>query len=165
MPIDKSFVFSINSIFVASASLLSLIAFICVISGRTNICDDIYGGAAYSFFEFVSVSVFLTLLFSWLFYTLTLSRRVFLRRIPWVLIDLVYNAVFIVFYLIANIVIAVKSCDKDSNKAGSVFGFLAMFCMVGVSIFQFRLLKIQRVDAPPPESSREQPAEPAREQY
>ena len=34
--------------------------------------------------------------------------------------DLIYCAVYILFYFIADCVLAAQSCGKDSNKAGAV---------------------------------------------
>ena len=65
--------------------LISLIAFICCASGRSEHCDDSYS-STYNYFEFVSISCFLTVVGLWFFFTLTLDRRVFFKLIPWPLV-------------------------------------------------------------------------------
>nr|KAG5712961.1 hypothetical protein BaRGS_021755 [Batillaria attramentaria] len=137
IPIDRAYVKSIVGILKVVAALISLIAFICCASGRSDNCDDAYS-STYNYFEFVSITCFLTIIALWFFFVLTLNRRVFFKLVPWPLVELIYLAVFIIFYLIANIVIAAQSCGKDSNKAAAAFGFFALFALAGHAFFTFR---------------------------
>ncbi|CAL1536519.1 unnamed protein product [Lymnaea stagnalis] len=136
-PVDRLYVKSLCSILKIAASFLSLIAFICCASGRSDNCDDSYS-STYNYFEFVSISAFITLMIFWLLYTLTLTSRLFFKLIPWKLVDLAYLILYIVLYLIADIVLAAQSCDKDSNRAGAAFGFFALFCLCANVFFAFR---------------------------
>ena len=47
----------------------------------------------------------------------------FIPHISCMFQDLIYCAVYIVFYFIANCVLAAQSCGKDNNKAGTVSYF------------------------------------------
>ncbi|XP_059172345.1 CKLF-like MARVEL transmembrane domain-containing protein 4 [Physella acuta] len=136
-PIDRSYVKSISSILKVAAACIALIAFICCASGRSDVCDKSYS-STYNFFEFVTMSSFITLLILWFFFALTLNTKLFFKLLPWTLIDLGYLILYIVLYLIANIVLAAQACGKDSNKAGAAFGFFAMFCLCGNFFFVFR---------------------------
>ncbi|XP_055891291.1 CKLF-like MARVEL transmembrane domain-containing protein 4 [Biomphalaria glabrata] len=136
-PIDRTFVKSINSILKVAAAILSLIAFICSASGRSDNCDDSYS-STYNYFEFVTMSAFITLMILWFLYALTLHTKLCFKLVPWKLVDLGYLIVYLVLYLIANIVISAQSCGKDSNKAAAAFGFFAFFCLCGHVFFAFR---------------------------
>ncbi|BFZ13079.1 hypothetical protein BsWGS_16118 [Bradybaena similaris] len=146
IPVDRSYVFSLNSVLKIASAFLSLIAFICVASGREAVCDIVYA-SSYNYFEFVSMSLFLTLLLSWLLNTLTLTKRMFMRLLPWIFIDLIYCGIYIILYIIADIVVAAQSCGKDNNKAGSAFGFFATGCLIAIGIFLFLALRQTRQEA------------------
>ncbi|KAK3732041.1 hypothetical protein RRG08_026428 [Elysia crispata] len=147
IPIDKTYVKSIIGILKVVAAVLSLIAFICVASGRSENCDDKYS-STYNYFEFVSISAFFTLLIFWMIHTITLSSRLFFKLVPWLLVDLIYCAVYIVFYFIANCVLAAQSCGKDNNKAGTAFGFFVLFCYGGNAFLGFRDWQSSRQQRP-----------------
>lgn len=146
IPIDRAYVKSIIGIIKVVMAILSLIAFICCASGRSENCDDAYS-STYNYFEFVSISCFLTAITLWFFFVLTLDRRVFFKLIPWPLVELIYCAVYAIFYLIADIVIAAQSCGKDSNKAAAAFGFFAFFAVGAHIFFTFRQWRESRAAA------------------
>lgn len=133
IPIDRGYVKSLVSLLKVVLGLLSLIAFICAASGRTADCDHAYA-STYNFFEFTSISSFLTIFTLWFFFTLTLDRRICFKLLPWRILELVYLAIYAIFFLIASITIAAQACGKDSNKAASAFGFFSL-AVVGVHIF------------------------------
>lgn len=137
IPIDRAYVKSLVGILKVVIAILSLIAFICCASGRSENCDDEYS-STYNFFEFVSISCFLTILFLWFFFVLTLHTRVFFKIIPWMLVELIYLAVYALFYVLASIIIAAQACGKDSNKAAAAFGFFTFFAIVGHGFLTFR---------------------------
>ncbi|KAH9491650.1 hypothetical protein Btru_030586 [Bulinus truncatus] len=136
-PVDRTYVKSINSLLKVAAAILSLIAFICSAAGRSDNCDDSYS-STYNFFEFVAMSCFITIMILWLMFTLTLQTKLCFKLLPWKLVDLGYLIIYIVLYLIADIVIAAQSCGKDSNKAAAAFGFFVFFCLCGLVFFAFR---------------------------
>ncbi|KAL8575942.1 hypothetical protein ACOMHN_027340 [Nucella lapillus] len=138
IPVDRAYVKSLLGILKVVISILSMIAFICCASGRSENCDDQYS-STYNFFEFTSISCFLTILFLWFFFVLTLHRKVFFKAIPWTLVELCYLAVYAIFYAIGSIVIAAQSCEKDSNKAAAAFGFFNLFAIGGHGFFTFRV--------------------------
>jgi hypothetical protein len=146
IPIDKTYVLSLNSALKIAATFLSLIAFICVAAGRSEACDRSYS-STYNYFEFVSISAFLTLIIFWLLYTLTLTRRLCMKLLPWVFVDLIYCVIYIILYIIADIVLAAQSCGKDSNKAGCAFGFFALFCIIANAVFLFLDWRRARLEA------------------
>ncbi|GFO05919.1 cklf-like marvel transmembrane domain-containing protein 4 [Plakobranchus ocellatus] len=151
IPIDKTYVTSLIGILKVAAAVLSLIAFICVASGRSDNCDDDYS-STYNYFEFVSISAFFTLIILWLIHTITLSSRLFFKLVPWTFVDLIYCGVYIILYVIANIVLAAQSCGKDSNKAGAAFGFFALFCYGGNAFFAFQSWRSSR-NRPPADTT------------
>lgn len=132
-PIDKSYVKSLDSMLKVIAAVLSFIAFICCASGRSENCDDEYS-STYNFFEFVSISCFITLIILWIFYSLTLTQKFCFAAVPWALVDWIYLAVYFVMYFIGSCVLAAQSCGKDSNKAGAAFGFFTLGA-IGANIF------------------------------
>ncbi|XP_076448761.1 CKLF-like MARVEL transmembrane domain-containing protein 4 [Babylonia areolata] len=137
IPIDRAYVKSIIGILKFVIAILSLIAFICCASGRSDNCDDKYS-STYNYYEFVSISCFLTIVFLWFFFVLTLHQRLCFKIIPWQFAELVYLAVYAIFYFIAAIVIAAQSCGKDSNKAASAFGFFTLIAIGGHGFLTFR---------------------------
>lgn len=147
IPIDKTYVQSFISILKVVAAVLSLIAFICVASGRSDNCDDKYS-STYNYFEFVSISAFFTLLILWTIHAITLSSRLFFKMVPWSLVDLIYCGAYILLYFIANCVLAAQSCGKDNNKAGAAFGFFALFCFGGNAFLSFREWQSSRHQRP-----------------
>ncbi|GFR61823.1 CKLF-like MARVEL transmembrane domain-containing protein 4 [Elysia marginata] len=156
IPIDKTYVQSIIAILKVVAAVLSLIAFICVASGRSDNCDDKYS-STYNYFEFVSISAFFTLLILWTIHTITLSSRLFFKLVPWLLVDLIYCAVYILFYFIANCVLAAQSCGKDNNKAGTAFGFFVLICYGGNAFLSFRDWQASRHQRPSSDTTAKSP--------
>ncbi|XP_005109352.1 CKLF-like MARVEL transmembrane domain-containing protein 4 [Aplysia californica] len=146
IPVDKGYVKSLDSVLKVVAAALSFIAFICCASGRSDHCDDQYS-STYNYFEFVSISAFLTLLILWIFYALTLRSRLFFKLLPWNLVDLIYLAVYIIFYAIASIVLAAQPCGKDSNKAGAAFGFFTLGCLCANAFFSFQAWRGSRMES------------------
>ncbi|KAK6983109.1 CKLF-like MARVEL transmembrane domain-containing protein 4, partial [Biomphalaria glabrata] len=65
--------------------ILSLIAFICSASGRSDNCDDSYS-STYNYFEFVTMSAFITLMILWFLYALTLHTKLCFKLVPWKLV-------------------------------------------------------------------------------
>ncbi|CAG5131983.1 unnamed protein product, partial [Candidula unifasciata] len=61
--------------------------------------------------------------------------------------DLIYCGIYIILYIIADIVIAAQACGKDNNKAGSAFGFFATGCFVAIGVFLFLTWKRARQEA------------------
>ncbi|KAK7115286.1 CKLF-like MARVEL transmembrane domain-containing protein 4 isoform X2 [Littorina saxatilis] len=146
IPIDRAYVKSLVGVLKIVVAIISLIAFICCASGRSIHCDHAYS-STYNFFEFVSISCFLTIVALWFFFVLTADKRVFFKVVPWRLVELIYLAVYALFYLIGFIVIAAQACGKDSNKAAAAFGFFALAGICAHGYFTFKEWREGRTQA------------------
>ncbi|PVD20618.1 hypothetical protein C0Q70_18776 [Pomacea canaliculata] len=167
IPVDRTYVKSIIGVLKVVIAILSLIAFVCCASGRSDVCDKEFS-STYNYFEFVSISAFLTIISLWFFFVLTLHRRICFKLIPWVFVDLIYCVVYIIMYVIADIVLAAQTCGKGSNEAGAVFGFFTVAAFVAHAVFtflQWRRSRTQATSESSPKPSPEYSAERNMESY
>jgi len=158
IPVDRSYVKSLDSLLKVIAAVLTFIAFICCSAGRSDNCDDSYS-STYNYFEFVAISCFLTVLILWIFHAVTLKEKLCFKMVPWSLVGVVYLLVYILLYLIADICLAAQTCGKDSNGAAAAFGFFTVIVLGVNTFFAFKSWRGEHparssgsgeTDAPPP---------------
>ena len=102
-----------------STQVLNLIGFICICAASSHYLNSSTG----RWFLFVSMTAFWTTGVLLVFYLLHVMEK--FHVIPWILIEMVYTALWTFFYLTAALDTAVHGSEEDAFAAAAFFGFAA----------------------------------------
>ncbi|KAK6186401.1 hypothetical protein SNE40_008442 [Patella caerulea] len=124
LTLDIGYIKSIHGMLRAGEIFLTLVAFICVSSSRNEACDFLHA-ATYNFFEFTSMTAFLSTLIIYVIFILEVHNKIFFRFVPWLLADALWCVVFALMFFLASCVLAAHVCHQGGNQAGAAFGFFS----------------------------------------
>lgn len=123
---DQSYIRTIPGILKIAQVVISLLGFICVELGGCYYCSQ------KNWYGFVSMTAFWATLVLLGFYLFHVIEK--LHKIPWLLGEFGYCAIWTLLYLIASLVVSVSGGAESSWAAGGFFGFVAMV-LYGIDAF------------------------------
>ncbi|ESO82804.1 hypothetical protein LOTGIDRAFT_229820 [Lottia gigantea] len=142
--LDFSYMKSIPGMLRVGEIFLTLIAFSCVAASRNYYCDYKYA-SGYNYFEFVSISAFISTLIIYIMYIVDLHNKFVFKFVPWKLADCVWCGVYTLFFFIASCVLASNGCSQGGNKAGAAFGFFSTIAIGADGFLAFWELRAERM--------------------
>ncbi|XP_048253467.1 uncharacterized protein LOC124133697 [Haliotis rufescens] len=132
--IDVTYCKSIHGILNAALTVVSLVGWVFALNGV--ISRDC--GTGYGFYEFVSGSVFITGLISYVFSSIVIHQNIRFKFVPCKVKDMIWYSVWSVLYFIASVMVALDVCGQSEIDAATVLGFTAHALCIAKVVYSYK---------------------------